>query len=236
MLDRRRTKTAKPDGVLFRTGGDPVERAQQAPDDEADTGPAAGAALGHARVQQCERDPASDAARNQVRPQLALDQHREIRSPMVEEAVDPAWKVERREAEPDPLVRAVPTQPLRRQALGVDGAGGQQQLQGGIGLAQRVQQRQQGQGLADAGGVHPDQPAFRTWRRVDAAALGKAPWQFLAPVEASAQQQAQRRLGHQPGSGPHDEGPAKASAHAPAPASQATWSRAWAMMGRASRH
>ena len=122
--------------------------------------PAAERALGHARVDERQRDVARRAFQDQVGPDLRLGEHGEIGPPVVEEAAHVFGRIERRV-----LVHGSRHEPLGGQLGRGDGAGGEQEGERGTLLGQRRHQRQHGVGLADAGGMEPGEAAIGSLRR-----------------------------------------------------------------------
>src|SRR5262249_60991674 len=71
-----------------------VEAAQQRRDRAGDASPAIERALGDAAVDQDQGNAALGARHDQIGPQIRFDEEREIGPPMVDEALDEAWRVE----------------------------------------------------------------------------------------------------------------------------------------------
>ncbi len=95
--DARRAELAVTLGMGGRLREAEIEAAQQRGDRGGNAPPAIERALRHAAVDQDQRNAALGAGHDQVRPQIGLDEQREIGPPMVEEALDEARRVENHE-------------------------------------------------------------------------------------------------------------------------------------------
>jgi len=92
--DVRRSKFAVTRGVGGRLREAEIEAAQQRRDGGGDAPPAIEGALRDAAVDQDQGNAALGARHDQVGPQIRFDEEREIGPPMVDEALDEAWRVE----------------------------------------------------------------------------------------------------------------------------------------------
>ena len=140
----------------------------------------------HPPVDQHHRQPARRGRQDQVRPQIGLDEQRQRRPPVIEEARDIARRV----------VGHILMDDVGRKALGHDRrrrhrARGEQDAQ--IERAQPLDQRGRRQHLADAGAVDPHQRAMRPRAQRKAAPLADALRIFLALLEAAPDQRRRQR-------------------------------------------
>ena len=131
VVDLLRAKPTKPFGVQRRARLHMLEGLQKIAGKRGRAPPARVATLRQAGVQQEQRDPALAAGVQLVGPQLGFHEAGGVRAPMVQEAPDPAWHVQGREA-----VRHAARQAHGGQAFGEQGGGcqcarGQQDVQVG---------------------------------------------------------------------------------------------------------
>ncbi len=185
--------------------GDQVEEPEQRARGGRHPRPAAEAARREPGVHEGQRHAARGGAGQQARPDLAFGEDGEVRVPVVEEALDRAGVVDRRE-----LVQRARRQAAREDPRRGGGAGGHEN--GEIRHAQ--DQRQDRQRLAHARAVEPDQGAGRPGRGGIAVALAQAVAgdasggePALGPEgrgladharERAVERQRQRRPGHRP--------------------------------------
>ena len=188
-----------------------VEQAEDLPGESGCARPTSLAAGGDAPVQQHQPHPAPTAGGQQVGPDLAFQEGRGVRLPMVQEARHPARHVQRHEAVQHPGT-AFHQQPGRgdgpRRDQHGDGAG-----------PQAFDHRQRGDGFPDARGMQPDQRTGRARRRVDALAFAEPRRILLAARDPAAEHAAQDRcaeLRRRPPRG-GDHAPHSASACPPRP-------------------
>ena len=111
---------------------------------------------------------------------------------MVEETRDELRRIER-----DELVHGACRQALLGERRRGDGAGGDEH--GEILRADALDERDDGQQLAHAGAMHPNQGAARARQARFAAALGKAGGVFLAARQAPRQEPRRQRRRRQAG-------------------------------------
>ena len=151
-LSRRRASSLVP-------GEDEVERAEQRLRRPGRTPPAPGAALRNPRRQQRQPRAAGLRRQEQVRPQLAFDEDTEVRPPVVRNTSHGGGGVDRRV-----LVDGSGRQPPGHQVRRRPGAGGDQDRGVGPDLPRSRHQRQQGDALADARAVEPQELPVRPRR------------------------------------------------------------------------
>ncbi|GJE42012.1 hypothetical protein AEGHOMDF_1182 [Methylobacterium soli] len=152
--------------------------------------PALEGALRHAPVDEEQRDVAGVERHDRVGPDLGFGHQREIGLPMVEEALDPARRVERHV-----LVHGPGGQPVADQLGRAPRARGDEDREAAPDHA--LDEADQRERLADARPVHPDQRADRAGAAGEAAALGQAARILLAPARAPGEETRHRRLAEQ---------------------------------------
>jgi hypothetical protein len=152
--DARRAERAEARGV----GGGPhqakIETPKQGLDGAGKMAPALERARREPAIDDDQRDAASRAAHDGVRPQIGFDQQCETRPPMVEEFRHEGGRVERHE-----LMDDVGRKPLFGERRRGDGSGRDQNVEGARPYAR--DQRHSGHQLADARPMHPHQHARR---------------------------------------------------------------------------
>jgi hypothetical protein len=163
-----------------------IEAAQQRADRAGHAPPTLERALGEAPVDEHQRNAALGAGDDQVRPEIRLDEQREIWLPMIEEAVDEARRVKNHELVDRPLGQALLGEIGRR-----DGARGAQH--GESFFADALDQRDHREQLADAGAVHPHQRAQRTREGAFAVPFVKTRGELLAAFQSMRQERRRKR-------------------------------------------
>ena len=141
------------------------------------------------------------AAAMRLGQQLAFHQYAEVRAPMVKEVGDPARYVERDEAVENIVGEAAFRQALVQQFRRGDGARGEEQG-GGAAVGKGPEERQEGDGFADAGRMQPDQLAGWAGGGVDAVALGQAVGDFLTAPGTAVEHRAKGGRGEVGAKGP----------------------------------
>ena len=126
------------------------------------------------------------ARHDQVRPQVGFGEQREVRLPVLDEARRIARRVER-----DELVDHVGRQALVGEPRRRDGAGGDQHIE--IARPDALDQRDDGEHLADACAMRPDQRSGRAGDPRFAAPLGQALRMLLAAREPPREHDARHR-------------------------------------------
>ncbi|MND98625.1 hypothetical protein D3C80_909860 [compost metagenome] len=155
--------------------------------------PALGGLVGDAGADQGQGHAALTGRRQQVGPQLALDKDADGRPPVIEEGGDGAGAVDRGELVNDARGQAL-GQNLRRG----QGPGGDQNRHVGAVLSDTLGQGQDGQGLADADAVNPDQRPVRARHTGQTQAFIDPLRVLLALLDAGVEQARGQGL-HQPG-------------------------------------
>ena len=153
--------------------------------------PSRQAAIGQPRVDQHRRNPARPAGREQVRPQLALDEACHIGSPVIEEPRRPSRHIERRE----PVQHAsgqLRAQPLPQQRRRRHGAGGHQYRSARPRPAPAAPAGSTSSRRPRRRAATPAAPPAAAWRRRPGARRSR-PQHLLAARRAQPQQQAQPR-------------------------------------------
>ncbi len=181
----RSTQGGEPPGILLGLAQAQHEAGQETADEAAHLQPAAKGARRDAAVQQHQRDLPPRRFDQQVRPEFRFDPQSEVGLPMIEEAPHPGHAIDRHE-----LVDSASRQSIPHHRRRSDGAGGDQH---GGALLQGRDHRQHRDRLADAGGVQPDQPAFRARQARLAQPLREADRILLPPRQAAVEICADQR-------------------------------------------
>ena len=166
--------------------------------------PACKAAGGEAGVDEHERNAALRRRAQDIGPDLAFHEGRRIGPPMIEETRDPGRHVERDEAVDDAVAQGQFGQPLRQQTLGRDSARGQQD--GSRLLRQNREHGQDGDGLAEARCMQPDQPAGGARGAVDRLPLRQTGGDLAPARDPTPEHDAQARGGDAGEACPKGEG------------------------------
>ena len=168
-----RDKAPAPELVLR---ADTVDAAQRAPHEPADQPVAAVRAVGDAAVHDHRPDAAAAAGAQQVRPDLRVDQHEQLRRDAIERAGYAGWEIQRR------IESGVDSRhQLPRHELARGGGSGDDQPVCGVGCLQQRNERLRRQHLAHRYGVNPDRrAAVRVDRRRRPAEAVPDPPQWLA--------------------------------------------------------
>ncbi len=164
------------------------EAAEQRSCDAQAAPPAPERSLGHAGVDQRQRDVARRTFEDEVRPDFGLGEDSEVRPPVVEETAHVLGSIERRI-----LMHGAGSQTLGSQFCRCHGAGREQEGQPRSLLGQLRHQRQDGVGLADAGCVEPGERSLRPGRAGPAEAFQAPRRIFFAATLAQLEQQRDRR-------------------------------------------
>ena len=186
--DARRAEPGVARAVVGRLREAEIEPAQQRADGAWHHPPAVERALRQPPIDQDQRHVALRRRHDHRRPQIGFDEQCEIRLPMIEKA-----RRELRQIDGRKLMDDVRRQSLLGDAGRRDRAGGDQHVE--ILRAHALDQREDGDHLADAGAMKPDQPACGTRNVRLAAPLRQANRVLLALPEPVGQHHRRHRRG-----------------------------------------
>ncbi len=186
--DLSRAKLAKPRGGGAILRHDEAEPREKTGDEGRSMAPVMRGTGRDARIDERERDVLAAGGEDEVRPELGFDPDREIGPPVIEEARAVVWMVERYI-----LVEGAGWQAIRHELCRGDGACRHEDMEPGNRGEKTRNERQDGEGFADARAVKPDKRSFRPVLRRNAQALAKARGVFLSAGLASAQEERHKR-------------------------------------------
>ena len=184
--DARRPELAITFGMSGRLREAEIEAAQQGGDRGRNAPPAIEGALGDAAVDQDQGNAPLGVRHDQVRPQIGLDEEREIGLPMIEEAFDETRRVEDHKLVDHALGQALLGEIGRRH-----GARRAQHCQ--TFLADALDQRDHRDEFADAGAVYPHQRAQWTRDIAFAVAFVKTRGELLAAFQSMRHEHRRKR-------------------------------------------
>ena len=181
-------KVHQPRGVGGALGQAQIDGAQQRADGAGELAPAIVGALRHAGVDEHQRNAARVRLQKHVGPQFRFGEQRDVGAPMIEESVHVMRAVQRRK-----LVEHAVAKPVLHHARRGERACGQQHVEAA--RAQALDQRLQGQRLADAGSMQPCKAALGTVQSRQSAPLAQTIAILLAPAQTPHEPRGQERRG-----------------------------------------